>query len=551
MKNNLISVIIANFNGEKYLDNCLNSVLNSDYKKFEVIVIDDGSTDKSLEILRKFKKHYSKVKVLRNLQNHGAAASRNKAITKTKGSIIVFLDNDVEVTPIWLSELSKSLKKKDIGAAQSLLIDYIKRDTIQMAGGKLIQSVIWLDPFLQGRSYKRIKNQLIDRDIVAVSAALAVKREVLDIVGGFDDQERVYTEDLDLCWRIWISGFRVVLSSKSIVYHYSKTIDQRQHMKVNNLQIYYQMSKNSMRSIIKNYELKNMPVNLFLFLVINVIGSLWIFIKRGKIAILMGAVLGIGWNLININDTLKSRVMIQKTRQFSDQYLFSKMFNSNSLIRLIDNYLLGVYRIMPFTYINMVRSSFKETLKEGKKISLLDLGCGDGLATQRLYLPGNFEITGLDIFKPYLELAEEKGIYSKLIKGDINNFRPKRKFDIVLVAHVLEHIDKNNGVKFLAGLEKIARRKIIIITPIGPYPQEMYDGNKYQKHRSSWYVDEMIKQGYKIKPHGLKFLWGNNNIVQKYGLFSYFLFAVSDLLYPVLLIKPEWGTYMICVKTND
>ncbi len=330
MKNTLFSIIIANFNGEKYLETCLNSVLKSSYKNFEIIIIDDASTDQSLDILIRYKSGGPKVIILENKKNIGPAASRNKALRNAKGSVIVFLDNDTEVTPSWLNEFNKLLKNKNIGAVQSLLLDFKKRNIIQMGGGRLISFTGWLKPLLQGFNYKGAT--VTDKDIVGVSAALAVKKSCFYVVKGFDEKEQKYTEDLDFCWRIWIAGFRVVLASKSIVYHYTKSIAERNNTKTSKFEIYYHMSKNSIRSMIKNYELKNIPLNLLFFIGINIIRSLLVLIRRKDASAFAGSMLGIVWNIISLDDTLKNRMQVQKTRVFSDKYLFSSIFD-NSPIR--------------------------------------------------------------------------------------------------------------------------------------------------------------------------------------------------------------------------
>lgn len=225
--------------------------------------------------------------------------------------------------------------------------------------------------------------------------------------------------------------------------------------------------------------------------------------------------------------------------------------NASLWMRKIDGHLLGLYRILPFTYLGLFRSAFGDLLSSRGKITMLDLGCGDGSATQSLNLPDNFEITGVDIFKPYLDLAKDKGIYKKLIRTDVRSFNPRGKFDILVAAHILEHFDKSEGRKFLKKAESLAKKKVIIIIPIGEHPQETYDDNRHQEHKSSWQVIEMRDLGYSVRAHGLRALWGSENVVFKYRLFSYILFLISDLLFPLLFLKPEWGTYMICVKNKN
>lgn len=222
--------------------------------------------------------------------------------------------------------------------------------------------------------------------------------------------------------------------------------------------------------------------------------------------------------------------------------------DANKTMLKIDSSLMGIYRILPFTYFGMLRRAFGDFLKAKRKIAVLDLGCGDGSATQNLALPKNFEIVGVDVFQPYLRIARMRGIYKRLIKHDVANYKPKRKYDIVISLHVLEHFSKSKGEKYLEQIEVIAKKRIIVASPIGDFPQQEYDDNPHQVHRSSWFPNEMKQKGFRIYAQGLRFLWGNENVVVKYGVLSYFLFLVSILLSPLLWFRPDLGTYMICVK---
>lgn len=333
-----ISIIIANFNGEKYLDTCLKSVLVSNYRNFELLIVDDGSTDKSREIIEQFQKKDPRISVLFNNVNQGAAASRNKAITVSKGDIFVFLDNDTEATSSWLDELIKSLDKNNVGAAQSFLLDFEKRSFVQMAGGLLIPQTGWLIPFYQRDEYSHIKKDIKEYKIVAISAALAVKRRALEKVGGFDEKEALYTEDLDFCWRIWLAGFEIILSSKSIVYHYTKSVSQRSNMRSSNFQIYFHLAKNSFRSMIKNYEISNVFKFLPMSMFINFFRGLLVLFKRGDSSALLGSIYAVFWNIIYLGDTLKMRKKIQRHRKIKDLILLKKVFTQDNLIALYNNY---------------------------------------------------------------------------------------------------------------------------------------------------------------------------------------------------------------------
>jgi GT2 family glycosyltransferase len=338
MKNTFVSIIMPNYNGEIFLEKSISSVLASSYQNFELLLIDDGSTDRSLEIIRNFKKGDSRISLFVNKVNIGTAAAKNMCINKARGSIVVFLDNDTEVTGDWLLNLIKPLADPDTGAAQSLIIDFLDRDIIQMAGGHLIKQVGWLAAFYLRDKYSKVKNRIKTREIIAISASLAVKREILEIVGGFDIKEAVHTEDLDLCWRIWLSGYRIILAPKSIMFHYSKSVAERTTMNTNNQKIYFHLAKNSFRSIIKNYQLVNVLKYLPVSVIINLLRGFIFVVLKGNFDALIGTIDALIWNFTNFSDTISQRIKVQSLRKNSDDYLFGKIMTRMSLPEIYRKY---------------------------------------------------------------------------------------------------------------------------------------------------------------------------------------------------------------------
>jgi len=334
-----VSIIIANFNGENYLSTCLNSVLRSSYKNYELILVDDGSTDKSIEIIEGFLKKDKRIKLLRNAQNLGAAASRNKAIRVARGKYIVFLDNDTEVTRNWLSKIIEPLNKNSqIGGVQSLLLDFTNRDLIQTGGGLLIPHTGWLAPLYQWTKYRQMKDKITSKEIIAVSASLAVRKEIIDSISGFDEKEAIFTEDLDFCWRIWISGYKIILFPDSIAYHLSKSVEKRAGMNATYQKIYFNLAKNSFRSILKNYSFLNILRFLPASLAVNLGRGVLVLYARGQIAALSGSLQGLIWNIINIADTLKERSKIQKKRKVSDFFILKQIGEVGSLMDIYNKH---------------------------------------------------------------------------------------------------------------------------------------------------------------------------------------------------------------------
>lgn len=327
------SIIIANYNGEKYLRTCLASLLMSSITQYEIIVIDNNSTDSSLKIVSEFQKKDSRIKLLKNKRNLGVPASRNRAISKCKGEIIILLDNDTQVRTNSLEMLIQPLlTNKDIGAAQALLLDFENRHLIQIAGGHLIPQAIWLIPFYQWQEYKKVKQTLGPINIIAVSAALAVKKEVLNKISGYDSLLHNYTDDLDFSWRIWIAGYKVVLAHTSIVYHYTKSVTRRANIGANKFDIYFQLAKNSFRSMLKNYETKNVIKYLPISIFVNLSRAVLVFIRRGDLSALLATIYAIWWSFKNLPDTIQNRAKIQAARKFSDQKIMDEVFVKGSLL---------------------------------------------------------------------------------------------------------------------------------------------------------------------------------------------------------------------------
>lgn len=332
-----VTIIIANYNGEKYLDTCLKSLSKTNYKNFNVCIVDDGSSDNSIEIISNFESLFE-IDLIK--QTHaGASKARNKAIKKYKNvsDVLVFLDNDTEVTSNWLNELLNTLYSgEEVGAVQATLIDFERRDLIQSAGIKLIPHTCWGVSLNQGKIFK--ETPLSDIDIACISACMAVKSKIFVSVDPFDEYLAVSTEDLDFSWRIWISGFKIKLSSKSIVYHYTKTIEMRKDMKVDNFKQYFHITKNTFRTLIKNYSLSQLLYFLPQSFGINLVRAILVLIRRGDSSSIKAFVSAIVWNIKVFKNTLDERKKIQKKRKDSDKNLYVKIMLNETLYEIYKKY---------------------------------------------------------------------------------------------------------------------------------------------------------------------------------------------------------------------
>ncbi|KON31407.1 hypothetical protein AC478_02855 [miscellaneous Crenarchaeota group-1 archaeon SG8-32-3] len=211
----LISVIIVNFNGERFIEDCLASVLKTNYPNFEIVVVDNNSKDKSTKILKGFSVN-PRVKIVSLNQNLHFAGGNNVGINCSKGKYLVFLNNDTIVSPNWLVELRRSFDlSDDIYAVQCLLlkpngkgIDSIG-GTIDYCGKPIPVNYLWSQNETSAREH---------RLFYGCGAALAVRKTVLNDVGFFDPD--LPTDEIDFCWRINLSGGKIIVAPRAVVYHF-------------------------------------------------------------------------------------------------------------------------------------------------------------------------------------------------------------------------------------------------------------------------------------------------------------------------------------------
>ncbi|MFP4543515.1 MAG: class I SAM-dependent methyltransferase [Candidatus Kapaibacterium sp.] len=202
---------------------------------------------------------------------------------------------------------------------------------------------------------------------------------------------------------------------------------------------------------------------------------------------------------------------------------------------------------------NIYRKIFPDYYAELRKVtcgcsSILDVGCGSNSPVQAL--PREIRREGVDAFVPSIEKSREKGLhdsYHNIDVMDIGSHFAVKSFDCVLASDLIEHLEKNDGIKLIEMMEKIARKKVIIFTPKGFLPQGEYENNPWQLHRSGWEVDEMRGLGYKvIGINGWKPLRG------EYAELKFkprrFWQLVSDISQKYTRDAPEKAFQVLCVK---
>lgn len=243
----------------------------------------------------------------------------------------VFLDVDTEVDSNWLIELIKLLESdKSIGATTSKVLYMDDRGRIDHAGVFIIPYVGWA--IARGGDKEDDGTYDFVENVCALSTALAVKRKVIARVGPFDPELAVYSEDLDFSWRIWLGGYKVMLASRSVVYHWKKPITMRERISGSKARVQFHLSKNSLRSMTKNYNAENLIKYLPWAITVILAHAFVLSISKKDPLILLESVEGILWNIRHIRSTLKERYKVQRlSRRVTDSYIIQKIMAKEPL----------------------------------------------------------------------------------------------------------------------------------------------------------------------------------------------------------------------------
>lgn len=217
-----IAVVILNWNGKHFLEQFLPSVIASSYGHYVLIIADNGSSDESIAFLQN---KYPDIERIVFKENLGFAGGYNKALKLIEADYYVLLNSDVEVTKNWLEPMVQLLESDPtIAACQPKLLAYRNKHLFEYSGA----AGGWLDkygyPFAKGRVFDICEEDHGQYDQTepifwASGAALFIRARVFHEVKGFDEYFFAHQEEIDLCWRIQLAGYKIYSCPASVVYH--------------------------------------------------------------------------------------------------------------------------------------------------------------------------------------------------------------------------------------------------------------------------------------------------------------------------------------------
>ena len=528
MKQKKVSVVIVTKDRKKDLVECVDSYLKSSYRNLEIIVVDNASRP---PLLIWFFKKYKNVKLVTSDVNLGAAEGRNKGLAKTSGDYIVFTDDDAYADVDMIKHLVSAFRKnKNAGIIQPLVYDKNNKKILQGAG----HDINLLTGRIKAWGVQEEDKGQYDgvREVPMCGCVWMVKREVFEKIGNYDEDYFIPYEDSDFSIRARKAGYKLFCSSYAKTWHQGlKTTFVHpwiEWLGITSAERAHRVARNKIIFMRKH---SPFPNNIFFFLVMvpcYALSHSLIIIMAARFDILiqywLGLVSGIGYALI------------------------FPFLGLRKVYKVLD-IKLSPLKMFLMAWTDPIPLVIDKNIK-----TILDLGCGDGklmlMIRDRIKID---KAVGVDVFKPDIDLAKKRKTHEEYLLQDIRkvNF-PKQSFDLVLASHVVEHLPKRDAMKLIAKMEDMAKKQVIIASPIGEMYHPAVGGNVYQIHLSSFTPADFHKMGYKTVNYGWSWLLGEDGLVHKVrsDMIRKLLYTFNILITPIYYLFPSISDYVFVAYKN-
>ena len=209
-----VTVIIPNYNGDAYIEECLKSLKAQSFRDFEILIVDNASEDASADYI---KEHYPEIELIRLDQNYGFSRAVNEGIRRTKTPYLILLNNDTKCDPDFIKELVCEIEKSEkVFSVASKMLQMYAPDKIDGAGD-LYCALGWA--FARGKDRKKSRYEKSGKVFSACAGAAIYRRDLFEQIGYFDEFHFTYLEDVDVGYRARIMGYENRYTPKAVVYH--------------------------------------------------------------------------------------------------------------------------------------------------------------------------------------------------------------------------------------------------------------------------------------------------------------------------------------------
>lgn len=311
----------------------IEAVLKSHYNKVELIVVDNCSQDDSVSQLRS--RFGSKIRLIVNPSNYGYCRGNNVGFMESEGDYVVFLNNDVLVHPGWLAPLVDTIKSESSIAAVECDIQHIG-----------LQNLLKISRSVDARGEKgfpTVRQRAHPRPTFIPSGSASMfRKSVLERIGAFDEDFFAWSEDFDIGWRIWLSGYKVVDCPPSLVFHAGSVTTGGKSWLSRKL---YLVIRNSIITMIKNYSFIHAMVYIPLRLSLEVpitFGHAVRYKEPGYVPLrFRSVILALLWIIGDLPNIMRKRSRVQSLRRRDDNEIFALMDSYPRKLNWLSN------RVMP------------------------------------------------------------------------------------------------------------------------------------------------------------------------------------------------------------
>lgn len=266
-----VSIVIPNYNGIKYVETCLDALKKQTMKDVEILVIDNGSTDGSLELVQE---KYPEVALVSMGTNTGFCGAVNEGIRRSQSPYVLLLNNDTQAAPTFVEELYGAIERDEqIFSCSAKMLQYHDRSRIDDAGDYYC-ALGWA--YARGKGAPAEKYDRADDIFFSCAGAAIYRKSILDQIGSFDENHFAYLEDADIGYRARIYGYRNRYVPQAVVYH----VGSASSGSVYNLFKTRHSSRNSIYLIYKNMPFLQIILNLPLFIPGFLVKTVF-FIRKG------------------------------------------------------------------------------------------------------------------------------------------------------------------------------------------------------------------------------------------------------------------------------
>jgi len=322
----LVSIIIPHWNGIDVIAECLKSLQKTTYPNLEIIVVDNNSTDDSVNHIRK---NFPKVILYENGLNEGYAGGCNRGSEIAKGEYLLFLNNDTIHKPNWIEPLIQLLgKNTKIVSVQPKILNYYQKDLFDYAGGAGGMMDILVFPFAIGRIFNKQEvdtNQYNSKKEIFWSSGTAflVRKTAFEIAGKFDELFFAHMEEIDLCWRFHLLGLDVWGEPSSVVYHKNAV-----SLPMYSEKKYYLNHRNSLIMLLTNYSL---PLAIYVLPIrwtLDIVAIIYAMLQ-GDWKHIKGIAKAHAWIVFHPRKLFKKRNEVKTMRKVKDKTILRKMYNGS------------------------------------------------------------------------------------------------------------------------------------------------------------------------------------------------------------------------------